>query len=114
MKRFVYPDLSVVCGEPRTECQTLTRLNPVLVVDVTSPSSIDYNPAMKRSYFESVESLEVYLVVDQNRLFVEPYARTGMDWQLQYFSDPEDVAPLETLGCSWSLRDIYRNIEFAN
>jgi Uma2 family endonuclease len=108
--RFVYPDLSVVCGEPQTEYNALTLLNPTLVVEVTSPSSIEYDRAMKREYYEAIESLEVYLVIDQHRVFVELFTRTELGWHLQYFSNLDDVAPLEALGCSLPMAEVYRGI----
>ena len=46
--RLVAPDVSVVCGEPETESDTRILLNPVLVVEVTSPSSIDNDRVAKR------------------------------------------------------------------
>ena len=110
--RFVYPDLSVVCGEPETEYNTLTLLNPTLVVEVTSPSSIDYDRGTKRKLYGDVPSIAAYLVIDQHRALVELYTRIETGWQLQCFADLDDVVPLEALDCDLPLREIYRDIAF--
>ena len=109
---LVAPDVSVVCGEPETEADTRILLNPILVVEVTSPSSIDRDRVVKRKFYQSVDSIQAYLIVDQHRMLVELYARSATGWHLRTFSQPDEQIPLEALNCSLSLRDIYRNVEF--
>ena len=110
--RLVAPDVSVVCGEPETEADTRILLNPILVVEVTSPSSIDYDRVSKREYYGDAPSIQAYLVVDQHRVLVELYIRSETGWHLQSFQDQDAEAPLEALACRLPLRDIYQNIEF--
>ena len=109
---LVAPDVSVICGEPETEADTRILLNPILVVEVTSPSSIDHDRVVKRDFYQSVESIQAYLIVDQHRMLVELYTRSETGWHLQTFTEPEAEIPLEALACSLPLRDIYRRIEF--
>ena len=109
---LVAPDVSVVCGEPETEADTRILLNPILVVEVTSPSSIDRDRVVKRKFYQSVDSIQAYLIVDQHRMLVELYARSATGWHLRTFSQPDEQIPLEALNCRLSLRDIYRNVEF--
>ena len=110
--RLLAPDLSVVRGEPETEADTQILLNPVLVVEVTSPASIDHDRVAKRQYYEEVPSIKAYLIVDQHRLLAELYTRSETGWHLQSFSQPDDEIPLEALDCRLPLRDIYRGVEF--
>ena len=111
--RYVYPDLSVVCGEPLTEYNSLTLLNPTLVVEVTSPSSIAYDRDLKREYYQSIDTLQHYLVIDQHRVMVDFYSR-GADgsWRSQQFADIAASLPLAALGCALPLAEIYHRIEF--
>lgn len=110
--RLVAPDVSVVRGEPETESETRVLLNPILVVEVTSPSSIEHDRISKREYYSNVASIEAYLIVDQHRVFVELYTRSETGWHIQYFSDLGDEVPLAALDCSLPLRDIYQRISF--
>ena len=110
--RLVAPDVSVVRGEPETEADTQILLNPILVVEVTSPSSIDYDRVSKREYYSEVASIEAYLIVDQHRALVELYTRSETGWHIQCFSDLGDEVPLAALDCSLPLRDIYQRIRF--
>ncbi len=110
--RLVAPDVSVVCGEPETEADTRLLLNPILVVEVTSPSSIDYGRGLKRDYYWGVASVQAYLLIDQHRALVELYTRGETGWRNQRFTELGDEIPLEALCCSLHLRDIYHRIEF--
>ena len=91
--RLVAPDASVVCAEPQTESDSRILLNPVLVVEVTSPSSIDYDRVSKRQYYGDVSSIKAYLIIDQHRMLAELYTRSETGWHLQTFSDLEDEIP---------------------
>ena len=106
------PDVIVVCGEPDTESDTRILLNPIVVVEVTSPTPIDRDRVLKREYYGDVSSIQAYLVVDQHRALVELYTRSETGWYIQCFSDLSDEVPLEALACNLPLRDIYRRIEF--
>ena len=110
--RYVYPDVSVVCGEPATEYKSLTLLNPTLVVEVTSPSSIDSDRVIKRDFYETISSVQAYLVIDQHRPLVELYTRAEGGWLLQRFSDLDAEVPLAPLNCDLPLADIYDGITF--
>ena len=109
--KYVYPDVSVVCGESRFEDENeVTLLNPTVVVEVTSPSSMTRDHVSKVELYGSVPSIEGYLILDQERVFAEWYTRTETGWHLQQFSDVNDVIPLAPLGCSLPLAQAYRKI----
>ena len=111
---LVAPDLSVVCGEAQTESDTQILLNPILVVEVTSPSSADHDRVVKRDFYQSVTSIKAYLIVEQQRMLAELYTRSDTGWHLRTFSQPHDEIPLEALNCRLPLRDVYQRIEFGD
>ena len=110
--RLLIPDVCVVCEAPLLEADTRILLNPILVVEVTSPSSIDRDRVMKRDYYGDVSSIQAYLVVDQHRAHVELYTRDGNRWWTDSYSNIDDEVPLEALDCSLCLSEIYRNVVF--
>lgn len=111
--RYVYPDLSAVCGKSSYEDDNeVSLLNPVLVVEVTSPSSIECDRIAKREFYREVPSILGYLIIDQHRLCAELYARAEVGWLLQVYTDPDDVIPLQMLNCELPLAEIYRGISF--
>ena len=109
--RYVYPDLSVVCGDPVTDDKSMTLFNPTMIVEVTSPSSVDYDRVIKRDYYETIPSIQAYLVIDQHRVLVELYMRREGGWLLHRFSDLDAEVPLAPLGCDLPLADICDGIQ---
>ena len=111
--RYVYPDLSAVCGKATYDDDSATTLlNPVLAIEVTSPSSIDYDRGSKREFYGDVRSIDAYIVVDQHRAQVELYTRSEPGWHIQSFSDLDDEVPLVALDCSLPLTEVYRGVTF--
>ena len=109
--RYVYPDLSAVCGEAETDDGTTTLLNPVFVVEVTSPSSIERDRVSKVEFYGAIPSVRGYLILDQERVFAQWYSRTESGWDLRQFTDLADEIALEPLGCSLSLAEVYRGVK---
>ena len=111
--RFVYPDLSVVCGEALfARDNEMELLNPVLVIEVTSPSSIDIDRVEKRGSYFDVPSIQAYLIIDQHRVCAELSLRSHAGWQTTKYEELDDVVPLDLLECQLPLVQIYRGISF--
>ncbi len=110
--RYVYPDLSAVCGSPLHEDNQTTLLNPVMAVEVTSPESYWRDRAEKLSLYSSIPSMRLYLVVDQSQVEVELHSKTADGWLRQVYSDLDDALELGALECRLPLAEIYRDIDF--
>ena len=113
--RYVYPDFSVVRGQPRLEDEKeLTLLNPIVVVEVTSPTSATRDRVDKLGYYSEVPSIEAYLIVEQDLPRADLCTRAEEGWMLQMFDSVDDVVPLPMLDCELPLAQVYRGIEFAD
>ncbi len=111
--KYVYPDASVVCGDPEFEHESeVTLRNPTVVVEVTSPSSLARDHVDKVTYYGAVPSIQCYLILDQERVFAECYSRAEDGWRLRQYSSLDDVIPLEPLACSLPLARVYRGMVF--
>ena len=92
---YIYPDVSVVCGQPFYEDESrLVLLNPVLVVEVTSPTSATYDRGLKREHYQRITSLRAYLIIEQDHVHVELYLRVDRGWDYQVFDSLDAVIPL--------------------
>ena len=111
--RYVYPDLSAICGEEIfTDEKETTLTNPTLVVEVMSPSSEKYDTGMKSTMYRSLPSLKAYLIVDQSRLFVQLYTRQDNGWLLQEFDKLDQTISLPMINAELPLSEVYRDIVF--
>jgi Uma2 family endonuclease len=112
---YTYPDVVVVCGEPRFEdSHTDTLLNPAVLIEVLSPSTEAYDRGDKFAHYRRMESLQEYVLIAQDRMRVEHYARKGEQWLLTEFSHEDDLLDLASVGCKISLREIYDRLDFSN
>ena len=112
---YFYPDVVVACGEPRFEDDVFdTLLNPVVIIEVLSPSTAAYDRGEKFAHYRQLTSLQDYLLVSQHRFCVEHYWRQGRQWKHTEFRAPEDVLPLISIRCEIALRDIYRRVKVAD
>ena len=108
---YFYPDVIVVCGEPRFEDDTFdTLLNPIVVIEVLSPSTAAYDRGEKFESYKQLASLQEYILISQDRVRVESYHRQGAQWLHNTLQRLEDVLPLASLECEVPLRAIYRRV----
>ena len=108
---YFYPDIVVFCGEPQFEDNVFdTLLNPVLVIEVLSPSTEVYDKGEKFRHYQELTSLPEYILVSQDRVRVEQYRLLKTQWVQTEFCAPEDMLPLVSIGCELPLRNIYRRV----
>ncbi|MBK7073054.1 MAG: Uma2 family endonuclease [Myxococcales bacterium] len=105
-----YADGSVICGPPEHPAHDgQATTNPVLVVEVLSPSSDGDDDGDKRVDFQSLASLQAYVLVAQDQRRVKVYRRQGADWQVTTFADGDAFA-LPTLTAPIAVADLYDGI----
>ncbi|WP_008312101.1 Uma2 family endonuclease [Leptolyngbya sp. PCC 6406] len=111
---YTYPDVMVVAGELTYQPgrrDTLT--NPLLIVEVLSPSTRSYDRGDKFAAYRTIPTLAEYLRVDQSSYQIEHYAKTGAkQWLLQVYDQPETTLQLTTLEVEIALTDIYDKVQF--
>ena len=108
---YFYPDVVVFSGEPRFEDNVFdTLLNPIVVIEVLSPSTEVYDKGEKFRHYQELASLQEYILVSQDRVRVEHYRLAKTQWVQTEFRSPEDVLSLNSIRCKLPLQDIYRRV----
>ena len=112
---YVYPDVSVVCGEPQFEDgERDVLLNPTLIVEVLSPTTESYDRGKKFESYQTLESLKEYVLVAQDRPRVEHYLRQdGHVWLYTDVSGLESTVSFASIGCQVPLAEIYDKVTFS-
>ena len=74
-----FPDASVICGalEQHAASPRATALNPMVLVEVTSDSSEEYDTATKLESYQTIPSLRDYLVVSHRERRITVYSRVS-------------------------------------
>lgn len=105
-----YADGSIVCGPPEHPAHDpQATTNPTLVLEVMSPSSEGDDDGDKRSDFQSLGSLQAYILAAQDRRCIEVYRRAGSEWHVTTHLDG-DVLELPTLSSPIRVAEVYDGI----
>jgi len=111
---YTYPDLVIACREYRLlDARQDTLLNPVVIIEVLSESTEAYDRGKKFGHYRTLESLQEYVLVAQDRVQVERFTRQpGEQWLLTAANRLEDTIALESVGCQLHLADIYEGVDW--
>jgi Uma2 family endonuclease len=111
---YTYPDVSAVCGQPVFDNgRTHIITNPIFIAEVLSDSTSRYDRGGKFALYRALDSLEDYVLIDQNRVLVEYYHRLNpAEWLLKTYNQLENVLDLQAVSVEISLRQIYNKVNF--
>ncbi|MDQ6695273.1 MAG: Uma2 family endonuclease [Chloroflexota bacterium] len=111
---YTYPDVVAVCGGPVFEdSQVDTLTNPMVIVEVLSPSTEAYDRGVKFARYRDLGSLTDYILVSQDKVSVEHFRRQGdgsKQWLLNVVDDLAGTMRLPSVGCEVSMAYIYENV----
>ncbi|NMF82447.1 Uma2 family endonuclease [Nodosilinea sp. P-1105] len=114
--RFFYPDVMVTC-DPRDQATADYKRFPKLVIEVLSDSTEAFDRGDKFADYQTLESLEEYVLINTRHQRVECFRRNGNDaglWVLQYYT-PETTSGttrfhLQSLDFSDTLAALYEDV----
>jgi Uma2 family endonuclease len=112
---YRYPDVSVVCGEPVfDELQGQQMLvNPILLVEVLSPSTAAYDLGEKFTAYQSIASFQEYLLISQDRpLVIQHVRQSHRRWLRIEIEGLEAEVSLQSIGVTLGLNEIYERVKF--
>jgi Uma2 family endonuclease len=105
---FYYPDVMVTCDPQDTERYYKTR--PCLIVEVLSPSTESLDRREKWLNYQSLPSLQEYILVSQTEMKVEVYRRNAAgNWSLEIL-EAEDSLALNSVGLTLTMTDLYDEV----
>ncbi|MEA5569981.1 Uma2 family endonuclease [Calothrix sp. UHCC 0171] len=105
---FYYPDLLVTCDS--NDKEKYFKTHPTLIVEVLSNSTKSTDKREKRINYQSIESLQEYVLVSQEEIKVEVYRRdTQGNWLLEILGKNDELS-LNSIGLSLTMADIYEDV----
>jgi Uma2 family endonuclease len=105
---FYYPDVLVACDPSDNE--DYFRTNPVLIIEVTSPTTAAIDRREKLMAYQKIPGLREYLVIAQDEISVELYRRdkNGRWWEETL--GPDDNIELDSVDLNMAVRDAYEDV----
>lgn len=111
---FTYPDIFVTCGPDKyfgNRRDTIT--DATLVIEVLSPSTMDYDRGEKFRYYRSLPSFAEYLLLAQDAMRAEHHVhQSDGSWLFREFNAPSFEIELNSIGCRLKLESLYERVEF--
>ena len=85
-------------------------VNPTVVFEVLSPSTEQRDRTVKAVAYRCLPSLQVYVLVAQDRPFVECFRRHDPFWVYESFDSLHLTMVLAAAGCHLSLAALYAGV----
>ncbi|OYD87380.1 hypothetical protein CDG77_29605 [Nostoc sp. 'Peltigera membranacea cyanobiont' 213] len=114
-RQHTYPDVMVIEGQPiYTGTSTTTVMNPMLIAEVLSKSTKNYDQGDKFLYYRSIPEFKEYILIDQYQYHVMQYVKTAEDqWSFTELEHESATLSLQTIDFQIELRDLYEQVNFA-
>ncbi|MEN9216176.1 MAG: Uma2 family endonuclease [Gloeomargarita sp. HHBFW_bins_162] len=110
---FYYPDIMVTC-DTRDREYAIYKCFPKLIVEVLSPATEAFDRGDKFADYQTLTSLEEYVLVNSRRPRVECFRRNGDGlWVLQSYPPESENFALHSVNFQGTLTQLYEDVEFA-
>jgi Uma2 family endonuclease len=109
---FTYPDVMAIANNPEYHGDNKTTVtNPIIIIEVLSNSTRDYDLGRKFEYYRSLDSLQEYILIDPEKPLVMTYCRHNtQQWSLTILENIDDKLELNSIPIEITLQDIYDGI----
>jgi Uma2 family endonuclease len=109
---YTYPDVVVVCGELRlAEGRADTIVNPVLIIEVLSEATRDYDRGSKFTAYRNIETLTDYMLVDQDTVHIEYFSKeSDGTWRLREYFNMEGAVEIKSIQATAPIKEIYERV----
>ncbi|QIR38315.1 Uma2 family endonuclease [Tolypothrix sp. PCC 7910] len=113
-RSYIYPDVMILADEPEYfNNRTDIIVNPQVIVEVLSQSTKAYDREAKFQAYRTIPSFQEYLLIDQTRIHVEQFSKTGKkQWTLREYDEEDEAIALVTVPFTISLSDLYNKVNF--
>ena len=111
---YTYPDVMVLVGEPEYDTErTDTIINPKVIVQVLTDSTKGYDRSQKFQAYRTLPTFTEYLLIDQTKIYVEQYYKTGnKQWSFREYDAENERISFTSVPFQISLADAYNKVKF--
>ena len=112
-QQYAYPDVVVVCGQLEfAKGRKDTIINPVLIAEILSDSTRDYDRGSKFAMYRAISSLREYFVIEQRHVSVEYFSKEpDQTRRLREYTERGATVTVESLQVTLALDAIYQRVE---
>lgn len=106
------PDIVIRCGPDDSKGDRRNFIDdPIVVVEVLSPSTMDYDRGSKLIFYKSLPTLQHIVIVYQDEMRMEHCKRTDEGWVMEVLTKPKDVLELSAVAFKLTTGETYSGVE---
>jgi len=111
---FTYPDIVVICEEPVFyDNEKDVVLNPIIIMEILSPSTENYDRGFKFELYRKLNSLKDYFLISQEKALIEHFSKNNDNsWTLKEYNNIDQSIIIESIDCNLKLDDVYYKVRF--
>lgn len=109
--RFFYPDVMVTCDD-RDQATATYKQFPCLIVEVLSASTEAFDRGDKFADYQSLESLQEYVLINAKRQRIECFRRSEGRWVLETYTATSETFTLSSINYEGEMAAIYEDVIF--
>jgi len=111
---YTYPDVMVIAGKPEYfNNRTDTVTNPIVIAQILSKSTQTRDRQTKFENYKTIASFQEYILIDQTKINVMQYVKTGRKrWEIREHDVEDEVIALHSILFQISLEDLYNKVGF--
>jgi Uma2 family endonuclease len=110
---YYYPDLLITCDE-RDRLHRNHKSYPCLIMEVLSESTEARDRGVKFAHYQTIESLQEYVLISQSAQRIEVFRRYNSKlWLLQTYTTGETIQ-LQSINLEIPIAEIYAGIDFGD
>ena len=102
---YYYPDVVVDCSGAANG--SLFAEAPRVIFEVLSPDTERIDRGEKLRNYQSIPTLDAYVLVDQYHVAVTVYRRTAEGWVMEFLTEKTDILEIPGIECRLPLATIY-------
>ncbi|MFM5981097.1 MAG: Uma2 family endonuclease [Sphaerospermopsis kisseleviana] len=113
-RQYTYPDVMLIKGEPIYQnANTTTVMNPLLIAEVLSKSTSNYDQGDKFLYYRSIPEFKEYILINQYQYHVMHYVKTDDGkWIFTELESKSDTLTLQNLDFQIDFQNLYEQVDF--
>ncbi len=107
---ILYPDIFVTCDRADLSTEMIFRA-PVLVIEVLSPTTQDYDRSQKFALYRRIAALGEYVLVDPDSRCVQAFRRNAEDQWVFHDMSQDEALSVPCLGLSVPLAQVFDGLD---
>ena len=109
---YTYPDISIICHDLSAlddEGDTFTAQEPIIIFEILSASTQNYDRGAKFKFYRDIPSLREYILVDSLSINIEAFRlNANKHWELEEYKAIDEILNIPTLAIQILLKEIYQ------